>query len=161
MILNLPIYGHARIVASVAAGNLITKKYTLRGYFHHYYYYLIFFRWHSDPGLSPKDPGLQPRMLECCSLGWVLQSDWQSNWRLVFPPFLGIMFPVLISDVWFTFFIHTLCPQRLCENYSLSRSCSRSESDDTREQKHAYVNTHTRILPRTHMQAHTRIYELT
>ena len=45
-------------VASVAAGNLTTKKYTLRGYFHHYYYYFNFFRRHSDPGLFPKDPGL-------------------------------------------------------------------------------------------------------
>ena len=41
-------------VASVAAGNSITKKQTLWGYFQHYD---VFLR-HSDPGLFPKDPGL-------------------------------------------------------------------------------------------------------
>ena len=60
-------------VASVAAGNLITKKYTLRSYFHHYYYYYFFFDSTAIRGYSQKIPGYS---LECCSLKWVLQSDW-------------------------------------------------------------------------------------
>ena len=81
--------------------------------------------------------------------------------EISFPPLFGDNVPRFDLGRLVHFFIHTLCPQRLCENYSLSLSRARSESDDTREHKHAYVNTHRRILPRTHMQAHTRIYELT
>ena len=49
-------------VASVAAGNLTTKKYTLRGYFQHFYYYFYFFDGTAIRGYSQKIRGYS---LEC------------------------------------------------------------------------------------------------
>ena len=78
--------------------------------------------------------------------------------EISFPPLFGDNVPRFDLGRLVHFFIHTLCPQRLCENDNLSRSFSRSEWWHTWTQTCICEHTHAYITTHTHASAHTHIW---